>query len=241
MPFRIFKLIALLLCLTVLAPAKSYALDVEAVRFGLYQDKTRLVFDLDRLADFRAFVLSDPYRMVIDLPSFEWKAGNVNTSDNSGVLATRHGNLKPGISRIVFDMNRAVSIQKAFTLPRGNGKPDRLVIDFSNVSPSLFERVKSTVHGTLNTDAARPAQSAQNTAASAAPKPPSWMKSRGISITIKAVVAGLNASGKGCAAISGISGARPYDDRFQRDPLRQWGGRRQSHLPTSPARGRPVP
>lgn len=152
-----------------LTPLSAHALDVNSVRFGLYQDKTRLVLDLSEKADFRAFVLSDPYRMVIDLPSFEWKAGDVTGPQNAGVSATRHGNLKPGISRIVFDLNRAVSIQKAFTLPAGGGKPDRLVIDFSNVSTSLFEQVKNKTHGTLDPNKG---QSTTNAAYTPAPKPP---------------------------------------------------------------------
>ncbi len=137
---------------TLIAPTQGRALDLDAVRFGLHQDKTRLVLDFDQNSDFRAFVLGDPYRMVIDLPDFEWKAGEVDSPQNAGVLATRHGNLKPGVSRIVFDMNRPISIQKAFTLPASGEKPARLVIDFANVSPGLFQKTQSTVFGTLNVD-----------------------------------------------------------------------------------------
>lgn len=131
---------------------QAYALDLEAVRFGLHEDKTRLVLDLDRTSDFRAFVLGDPYRMVIDLPAFEWRAGDVESPQSAGVLETRHGNLKPGISRIVFDMNRPISIQKAFTLPHNGDKPPRLVIDFANVSPGLFQQTHSSVFGRLNVE-----------------------------------------------------------------------------------------
>jgi len=151
---------------------QSQALDLDAVRFGLHQDKTRLVLDLDRSADFRAFVLGDPYRMVIDLPAFEWKAGDVDSPHNAGVLETRHGNLKPGISRIVFDMNRPVSIQKAFTLPRNGDKPPRLVIDFANVSAGLFTRTKSSVFGTLNVDDVQSNVAFKGLATPSAPIPP---------------------------------------------------------------------
>lgn len=154
----------------VLLPGQANALDIQSVRFGLYESKTRLVLDLDRHSDFKLFVLSNPYRMVIDLPSFEWKAGNVQGPDQAGVLATRHGNLKPGISRIVFDFNRPISIQNAFTLPGGDGKPERLVIDFANTSASLFEQVKNKTYGTLNEEQAPPA--AQQAALNMAPPPP---------------------------------------------------------------------
>jgi len=169
--FKHLKFTVLIFLLTAFLPIQAFALNIESVRFGLYQEKTRLVLDLDRPSEFRAFVLSGPYRMVIDLPSFEWKAGDTKAPEDGGVLATRHGNLKPGISRIVFDMNRPVSIQKAFTLPRSGGKPDRLVIDFGNVSPSLFQQIKSTVHGSLDTNKASAQSASLNLAPPPAPKP----------------------------------------------------------------------
>lgn len=169
MALKPFHFALMILLLTLLSPLNARALNIESVRFGLYEEKTRLVLDLDKPADFRAFVLSEPYRMVIDLPSFEWQAGKVQSPQDAGVQATRHGSLKPGISRIVFDLNRPISIQKAFTLPGGAGKPDRLVIDFSNVSPSLFEQIKSTVHGSLDPDRI---QTQNANIATLAPPPP---------------------------------------------------------------------
>ena len=170
-----FKHIILAVCFVTISmalPTKAQALSVESVRFGLYQDKTRLVLDLDRPGAFRAFVLSGPYRMVIDLPSFDWKAGSTKSPQNAGVLATRHGNLQPGISRIVFDLNRPISIQKAFTLPSGGGKRDRLVIDFANVSPTLFEQVKNKVHGTLDPNKAQSGAQTASIITNPSPPPP---------------------------------------------------------------------
>ena len=132
-----------------LITAPAHALNIENVRFGEYSDKIRLVLDLDQTTTFRTFVLSDPYRMVIDLPSFSWKAGEVQEPQTAGITATRQGNLEPGISRIVFDLNRPVAIQNAFVLKRSNGKKDRLVIDFANVSQSIFNTTKSKIFGTL--------------------------------------------------------------------------------------------
>lgn len=170
MPYKLIQIFTILsVCLLSFAQS-AMALDIQSVRFGLYDAKTRLVLDLDRPSDFRVFVLSEPYRMVIDLPSFEWKAGNVQGPKQAGVTATRHGNLKPGISRIVFDLNRPVNIQKAFTLPKAQDKPDRLVIDFANTSASLFEQAKSQIHGKLDPNKAG-ANTQQAAATNAAPPP----------------------------------------------------------------------
>ncbi len=143
------------------------------MRFGIHGDKTRMVLDMDAPADFSTFMLSDPYRMVIDLPAFEWRAGEVQSPQMAGVLATRHGNLKDGISRIVFDMNRPVSIQQAFTLPSGSGKPNRLVIDFANASPQIFAQTQNKIFGTLDSGAQTVSES---TAPPSPPPPPSSKK-----------------------------------------------------------------
>lgn len=126
------------------------ALEVSDVRFGLYQDKTRLVLDLDGMAEFRAFTMADPYRLVVDLPDFSWKAGDSAQHRNAGVSAVRRGALEPGISRVVFEMNRPVSIRSAFMLPGANEGGGRLVVDFSNVPDSLFKQTVNTVHGRLS-------------------------------------------------------------------------------------------
>lgn len=130
---------------------QSYALDIKDVRFGHYPDKTRLVIDLDQRANFRSFILSDPNRMVIDLPTFVWKNAGITNQTSAGITAVRHGNLKPGISRIVFDLNNPVIIQNAFSLPAGSGKPDRLVIDFAKTDALGLKTAQKKMYGTLDT------------------------------------------------------------------------------------------
>ncbi len=147
--FRFVLFVALLMLFVSMSCGSALALEVKKVRFGLHETTTRLVLEMDEKVDYQAFVLGDPYRMVIDLPDFSWKAGDVGPQKMAGVLAVRYGNLKPGVSRIVFDLNRAVSIQKVFMLPPGGGKPERMVVDFANVSQSIFAKVKGQSFGTL--------------------------------------------------------------------------------------------
>lgn len=168
-------LFTLLIILTGLIGASpAHALQVRDVRFGVYEDKTRLVLDMDGPADFRAFVLDSPVRLVIDLPDFQWSAGTIDQPQNAGVLAVRHGMLEEGTARIVFDINRPISIQNAFVLPAGSGKPDRLVIDFAGVPPSIFKTTQGTIHGNLGPTASRakPTYNAnERTAGLKAPEP----------------------------------------------------------------------
>jgi N-acetylmuramoyl-L-alanine amidase len=173
------KLVSLLLFSLCLG-TPAHALEVGNVRFGVYQDKTRLVLDLDAPAEFRTFTLGNPVRLVIDLPEFGWNAGSVEQPQSAGVLAVRHGTVGEDNARIVFDMNRPISIQDAFLLPAGGGKPDRLVIDFANVPPSIFASTQGTIRGTLKQQEGAPEQNeepqqsfeaAQNLAPPPAAKP----------------------------------------------------------------------
>lgn len=167
------KILALLITLAAFLTmsTQAFALTIKDIRFGHYPDKTRLVIDLDQNAEFRSFVLAEPYRMVIDLPSFNWNNAEIENQKSSGITAVRHGNLKPGISRIVFDLNRPISIHSAFTLPAGNGKPNRLVIDFANTNASGFETAQKQIYGNLNIN-----RTAQLSAAPPPAPPPTTKK-----------------------------------------------------------------
>lgn len=138
------------------------ALDIRDVRFGVHGDKTRLVLDLSEPVDFRSFTLGDPVRLVIDLPTFTWSLGAVSQARKAGATAVRHGNLTAGISRIVFDMSQTIAIENAFTLPAAEGKPHRLVIDFSRVDATTFAQSKNIVFGNLNQNSAYENRPLQN-------------------------------------------------------------------------------
>ncbi|MCB1555751.1 MAG: N-acetylmuramoyl-L-alanine amidase, partial [Alphaproteobacteria bacterium] len=142
------------------------ALSVDDVRFGSYENKTRLVLDLSERADFRLFMLESPYRMVIDLPDFDWRTGAISRPAASGVKNIRQGQLQPGISRIVLDMERPVGIEAAFVLPATSGKPDRLVVDFAPRAPTAFSQEKNKTYGSLSSDASPPPPPLQTAAVS---------------------------------------------------------------------------
>lgn len=141
-------LLALILCITA---NSAYALDVKSMRVGVHKDKIRIVLDLSQLSDFRTFMLSDPYRMVIDLPDFHWNTNNIDRPKESFITAVRKGALNQSISRIVLDLAQPALIQSAFMLPAQDSKQHRLVIDYTRVTPSNFLAQKGTVHGTLKT------------------------------------------------------------------------------------------
>lgn len=148
--FTFFSLTLMTLCLMVGFVAKAQALTVNDVRVGMHPDKTRMVLDLSTVTKFRVFALENPYRLVIDLPTFDWRVGNISKPSASAIAAIRQGALKPGISRIVVDLKKPVKVNNAFILRANAGKPDRLVIDFQQVSARTFAANKAKVLGILD-------------------------------------------------------------------------------------------
>lgn len=129
----------------------AVALTVTSVRFGAHPDSQRLVIELDTTSDFRAFTLTEPNRLVIDLPTFAWRVGTIQKPVSFPVRDIRFGPLGSGISRIVIEAGEPLQIQAAFLLPRQKNQADRLVIDFKRTSAAVMAATMSQVHGSLQT------------------------------------------------------------------------------------------
>ncbi|HEV7635101.1 MAG TPA: N-acetylmuramoyl-L-alanine amidase [Bradyrhizobium sp.] len=100
------------------------------VRLAGDDKKTRFVLDLDQAVQFRAFTLTDPYRVVVDFPqiSFQMPAG-VGTAGRGLIRAFRYGMVMPGGSRMVFDLTGPARIANSYMLDAANGQPPRLVLE----------------------------------------------------------------------------------------------------------------
>ena len=92
------------------------------MRFGEHPNKIRMVLDLSQHSEFRSFVLDNPYRLIIDLPAFDWQVTDISGPNTAGVVEVRQGALEPGISRIVLDLKKPTIIKSAFILPPGADK-----------------------------------------------------------------------------------------------------------------------
>ena len=101
--------------------------------------QTRFVLDLDKPIQHRAFVLADPYRVVIDIPqvSFQLPAG-VGAAGRGLIKAFRYGLVMPGGSRIVFDLTGPAKIANSYVLEAANGQPPRLVLELTEVDRTAF-------------------------------------------------------------------------------------------------------
>ncbi len=107
--------------------ARIVALDA---RLAGDDKRTRLVIDLTRKLDLRAFVLGDPYRVVVDLPEVMFDLPAAAGREGRGLVsAFRYGLFAPGKARIVIDAKGPVAIDKAYVLAEQDEQPARLVID----------------------------------------------------------------------------------------------------------------
>lgn len=130
---------ALFLC--VAAQAASAAPTVFGARIGEHPDKTRFVLDLSEEVAFKLFVLADPYRLVIDLPTVDWALGGGVLPGGGLIRSLRFGNFDPTTSRLVLDLDGPAKVKESFFLPPGGGsEPYRLVIDLVPASAEEFAK-----------------------------------------------------------------------------------------------------
>lgn len=122
-------------------PAVAVAFPVASdVRVAGDGKQTRFILDLDRKIDARAFVLGDPYRVVVDIPqvTFNLPAG-VGKEGRGLIRAFRYGLVMPGGSRVVFDLTGPAKIEKTYVIDAANGQPARLVVELAAVERSAFK------------------------------------------------------------------------------------------------------
>ena len=101
--------------------------------------RTRLIVDLSGPATQSAFLLADPYRVVVDLPEISFGLPEKAGRQGRGLVsAYRFGLIAPGKSRIVLDLTGPATIDKAFVLDAGEGQPARLVIDLVKADRPAF-------------------------------------------------------------------------------------------------------
>ena len=122
---------------TLIAPvwqpvALAAAPQVTGVRVGVYPAKTRIVLDVSSPVKFSAFILPEPYRVVVDMSEVTWSPEMRNPPSGGLVTGMRFGLFKPGSSRVVLDSAGPVRVAKAFIIPpSGRYRSYRLVVDIA--------------------------------------------------------------------------------------------------------------
>lgn len=160
----------------VLRPADAWAaVRASAVRLGRHEEFTRFVLDVSHAIDFSLFTLTEPNRVVVDLPEVEWSFGEENLPPAKGVVsALRWGLFQPGQSRVVLDLVRPATVKQAFLLPPNGQTGWRFVLDLQETTAQQFLAAAGPTNriGSLKT-APEPRAEVQDVALRPAPQAPS--------------------------------------------------------------------
>src|ERR1700733_40512 len=121
------------------APAPDSFPVATDVRLGGDEAQTRLVMDLSRKIDLRAFTLADPYRVVLDIPQVTFQLpAKAGESGRGLIKAFRFGLMMPGGSRLVLDLAKPARIEKAFVVDATVDAPARVGRDLAPTDRESF-------------------------------------------------------------------------------------------------------
>ncbi len=130
--YFVLTLLLLVLFVPVSALAQSRsAAEVFGVRFGINENITRVVLDIDVATRFATRVLASPPRLVIELENVRWQVRNHPQGQPVGLAQTiNYGNLDAGRGRLVIDIDRPFRILRQDWLPpSADAAHHRIVVD----------------------------------------------------------------------------------------------------------------
>ncbi|MEO1491912.1 MAG: N-acetylmuramoyl-L-alanine amidase [Pseudomonadota bacterium] len=113
---------------------------ITGLRYGTYEDRVRITFDVTPTPAFTVFTLNDPDRLVIDFPAMDWLVDESETKDIPFVSALRHGLFHRERARVVAMLTAPVRVDRIFTKQPSGAEPGRLVLDLAPVSREAFDR-----------------------------------------------------------------------------------------------------
>ena len=133
------RLAALVLLGVALAWPAAAEPTVVAARLGPSPERTRFVLEFNEPVSFTVLTLSDPYRIVIDLPEVVWQLPPESGTKGAGLVARyRYGQFEPGTQRVVIDLTGPAKVQSAFIAAPEAGRMHRLVVDLGPTPANAF-------------------------------------------------------------------------------------------------------
>ena len=133
------------ICVMLMAMTSSPAQNsVIGMRIGAVQiDESlglRLVVETRSPLKAKLSLLTDPYRLVIDMPDASWQVDGLSQRgdlDTGLARVYRFGSPKPDTGRLVIELNEPAAPIRAFTLRPASGG-ERFVVDLITVGDTAF-------------------------------------------------------------------------------------------------------
>lgn len=114
----------------------AHAATVKSLRVWRAEDYTRIVLNLDAPARYNLVLANNPTRIILDLTGSNLKASLTKLPlKGTPIEIVRSSMVNDADLRLVFDLKHKVS-PKSFTLKKGDGNDDRLVIDLFDAASS---------------------------------------------------------------------------------------------------------
>ena len=133
---------------------------VTEIRIWEHPSYTRLVLELTSEVKPKILLISNPYRIVLDLPQTEFLVSMAQRQEVGVVKNYRFGLFEPGVSRLVIDLASPAVVARNFTLMPIDQKPHRLVLDFRPASDDEFAAAALATRATQSS----PEKAFENTA-----------------------------------------------------------------------------
>lgn len=112
---------------------------VIAVRLREEEERARVVVELSDPVASQVFTLTEPYRIVVDMPEVLWRSAENSLPTGNGIIQSyRYGLFREGNSRFVIDLNSPVEVTSPQMLPPENGFGFRLLLDLYPTSTEAF-------------------------------------------------------------------------------------------------------
>lgn len=132
------------LCATIVTPtfaasASAAPLLAFGARIAGDDARTRLILDFDRKPEFKVHYVSNPYRVLIDLPETDFGIKAEELAARGIFSDIRYGTMAEGRSRIVLTASRPIGVALAEVQEDQGGASYRLVVDTAIVTDQVFQ------------------------------------------------------------------------------------------------------
>lgn len=127
---------------TTVAAAAKVQPELTAARIESNSQKTRFSAELNFAIGYNVYVLTNPYRVVIDIPDAIFSLRPDTGTRGQGLISGfRFGQLDDKRSRIVINVTGPVLIQNSYSVRKKANHPARLIVDLVPTDRATFARI----------------------------------------------------------------------------------------------------